>query len=60
MARKPLVSLDLIHLIQTLSNWIRWIFEGHPEGETGPSQEENVILRSWIVSGGEVLNGFYQ
>ena len=54
MARKPLVSLNLIHLIQTLSNWIRWIFEGHPEGKTGPSQEENVNLRRWIVLGGEV------
>gem|GEM_PF-5794883 len=54
MARKPLVSLNLIHLIQTLSNWIRWIFEGHPEGETGPSQEENVNLRRWIVLGDKV------
>ena len=30
------------------------IFEGHPEGETGPSQEVNVNLRRWIVSGGTV------
>ena len=43
MARKPLVSLDHINHINIISTLIWLIFEGHPEGETGPSQEVNVI-----------------